>query len=696
MNKNISKILLWISRYWYPSIPVETRRLLIKLWINKVNLWINCNGMLHTIKRIKIIRLIVTRYMCGSPLLVNDMMIGVTKDGFPKVLIPFKELFDGENPEGKRFLLTCLGISRSFRYEAKPDLSSITDKFSGKFKTLPKDFINRFVNDFCLEYTKERPTPSSFFLNMKAGPQKGSALLHAHLSIQNFTGSNIWGLVSLVGLPFMEWLKSVKLSMKDNVNRSEAPLSNRRLHVVNDPEAKARVIAIFDYISQVAFNPVSEYLFETLKTIPQDRTFTQDPVIIDKKDGQRFHSLDLSSATDRFPIDLQVDLLSPIIGEYQAKGWKNLMVNEPFITPDGKSTVKYAVGQPMGARSSWAAFTLSHHLCVQYAAFQENLYPFSEYILLGDDIVIYNDAVAERYKILIKDLGVSISEAKSHVSEHTYEFAKRWIRNGIEISPIPLRGIIDQINQPKLLWQQFMDLLESGRGPKVPMISSTIALSFMREVLGIPRSKLSYYWRMFENIRFVYRNSKTFDAELTRRVMASATAMNDYILPSDPATLEKEYSRTGSGVVNGMAMSVIKKLSMYYNTYVNSYTTFVAHRGCSLEAIPPIGQHPLTYAIYNSVKSYSDMNKRLNYTLDLNKQLETVTLLDLDKLASQERTSKELIFTFHTAGSGIRNQLRTDHDLYIPKARTMQFGRSLLDIQFALARAFPNVKSESW
>jgi len=50
---------------------------------------------------------------------------------------------------------------------------------------------------------------------------------------------------------------------------------------------------------------------------------------------------------------------------------------------------------------------------------------FTNYIILGDDIVIKSTAVAESYKAMISALGVSISPMKTHVSKDTYEFAKR-------------------------------------------------------------------------------------------------------------------------------------------------------------------------------------------------------------------------------------------------------------------------------
>lgn len=92
----------------------------------------------------------------------------------------------------------------------------------------------------------------------------------------------------------------------------------------------------------------------------------------------------------------------------------------------GGGTTAYAVGQPMGAYSSWATFTLCHHLVVQYSAKQVGKPTFFKgYRILGDDIVIMDKEVAQQYRTNITILGVSISEAKSHVSTDTFEMAKR-------------------------------------------------------------------------------------------------------------------------------------------------------------------------------------------------------------------------------------------------------------------------------
>jgi hypothetical protein len=79
----------------------------------------------------------------------------------------------------------------------------------------------------------------------------------------------------------------------------------------------------------------------------------------------------------------------------------------------------------MGAYSSWATFTLTHHLVVAWAAKLSGLDNFNNYIILGDDIVINHDTVAQNYIAVMNKLGVEISLQKTHVSFNTYEFAKR-------------------------------------------------------------------------------------------------------------------------------------------------------------------------------------------------------------------------------------------------------------------------------
>jgi hypothetical protein len=197
-----------------------------------------------------------------------------------------------------------------------------------------------------------------------------------------------------------------------------------------------------------------------LKNIPMDRTFTQDPKHHFLNNNESYWSLDLSAATDRFPVHLQERLLGTMFQDSNfASAWKNLLVNREYSTPEG-NCIQYAVGQPMGAYSSWPAFTLSHHLVVWYCAKLCKIQNFDQYIILGDDIVIKNDKVAKRYQRVMKKLGVELSLNKTHVSKNTYEFAKRWFQEGKEITGLPTRGLVHNVLNPFIVYTILFDFFK--------------------------------------------------------------------------------------------------------------------------------------------------------------------------------------------------------------------------------------------
>jgi len=101
-------------------------------------------------------------------------------------------------------------------------------------------------------------------------------------------------------------------------------------------------------------------LFDILSNIPSDGTFDQlRPVRKLMEAGHKeFYSFDLSAATDRLPIDLQVQVLSYLWqDEETALLWRSLLCDRDYHLedsrfPEANGKYRYAVGQPMGALSS--------------------------------------------------------------------------------------------------------------------------------------------------------------------------------------------------------------------------------------------------------------------------------------------------------------------------------------------------------
>jgi hypothetical protein len=89
---------------------------------------------------------------------------------------------------------------------------------------------------------------------------------------------------------------------------------------------------------------------------------------------------------------------------------------------------------------------LTHHLIIRLAAVERGLFKFQDYCVLGDDVVIANKTVGEKYLQIMSGLGVGIRLQKSVVPTPGHsgaEFASRLIINEIDISPLPL-GLLFQ------------------------------------------------------------------------------------------------------------------------------------------------------------------------------------------------------------------------------------------------------------
>lgn len=231
--------------------------------------------------------------------------------------------------------------------------------------------------------------------------------------------------------------------------------ANGRLSVKIEPAGKARVFAMVDYWTQVALKPLHEWIFSVLREIPQDGTFNQiQPVkrLLKKVSPEvRIYSYDLSAATDRLPVLLQGLILVQIFGRHFAATWRALLCGRSYYLgrnharPAGLGrkgvNLRYAVGQPMGAFSSWAMLALTHHALVQFAAYRAGETKwFDLYAVLGDDVVIAGDRVAQEYRRLCEEVGLSIGIAKSLVAkDKTLEFAKKFFFRGEEVSGLPIK-----------------------------------------------------------------------------------------------------------------------------------------------------------------------------------------------------------------------------------------------------------------
>nr|WKR37717.1 putative RNA-dependent RNA polymerase [Leptosphaeria biglobosa mitovirus 1] len=431
---------------------------IVHQYLNYIDKMREKNGLAYTIKHMKVVKLHITRFICNKPLKSNSTYVSLDKDYFPSRFLYLKR-FCKTNPD---LVLTLLSYTRALTPNKKEtnarkvDISSIIDPYKGKDYTIPIWFIKDFISHYGLSLSKPVYSNADHYLSVKGSPN-GKSSMSSLWSVASHNENTLEYIRTITGEFFTEiynYYTKIVLDYNHLIDNNKKILG--KLSVVHDPELKERVIAMVDYTTQFTLKPIHNQLLNLLSKLDCDRTFTQDPFHNWQYNSENFHSLDLSAATDRFPIDLQEKLLSYIYDDKNfANSWRNLLVDRDFIFE--QKSVKYSVGQPMGAYTSWAAFTLTHHLVVHWAAKLCGLDHFNQYIILGDDIVIKNNKVANKYITIMTRLGVDISQPKTHISKDTYEFAKRWIQKGREISGLSLKGILNNFKNKHVVYMNIFN-----------------------------------------------------------------------------------------------------------------------------------------------------------------------------------------------------------------------------------------------
>lgn len=361
------------------------------------------------------------------------------------------------------FWISVCNVYRLVIMKPEYKVSTITDRFGGSLFNFVRKFWTKLTptcNVMRRTYNIRTPAPMKFkwAISGSAGPNGSPAyskFTHdIHAILKSSLSLKLFFLYR--SLPYIN-RKDAEISFSDNIKwqfknwneMSSQDPKHSRLAFLSDKGGKTRVVAIVDILTQSFLKPVHDHFSNILRIIPQDGTFDQDlqraRVLEWTKSNDFISSIDLSACTDRFPVLLQALLLwkCNALTLWQAVWWLQVIARRTFVYRDKgiPKRIRYKVGQPMGALSSWPAMALCHHALVQLSyktAYPESEDIFSEYALLGDDLVIRDRRVAEIYKDLISSLGMPWSPSKSFEGVGVAEFAKSLFRDGKNLKPFPL------------------------------------------------------------------------------------------------------------------------------------------------------------------------------------------------------------------------------------------------------------------
>jgi hypothetical protein len=224
------------------------------------------------------------------------------------------------------------------------------------------------------------------------------------------------------------------------------PLCMGRLLAIPD-KGKYRTILVGNRSVQLLTKKLADWLRGFLWRQPEVASGDQKKFsrfILDSFGKNRYMmSVDLSNATDRLSVDLQINLLTSMgVPRSFFRFLRLPFFYDPKTFGIGEGELRegrYSNGQPMGLFVSFPMFELAHWVILKFSTAVSK----AEFCICGDDVVIAcdredADTIYSRYKNLIERFGGEISSAKTVKSERFAE----------GVGAIFLKGIQKEIRIP--------------------------------------------------------------------------------------------------------------------------------------------------------------------------------------------------------------------------------------------------------
>jgi hypothetical protein len=492
----VRTLFYWMGKPKYSPAPLEGVFEVLRLWLVT-------SGFRGVVLRLKVSAIVIRKFISGEKL-TSTQSLGLRirlVNGLPKWLPrQAREAIRARNVFWIRFWLTFCDLYRSLTFPwSGPDLSTITSVpldvatiIYGQWKYFAIQFWTEFAPLKLAQANRSRSDDHlrdwlKFDLGfcLHSSSPLGRSSNSRHMDVF----ATMWETVSPVGfnlpLRILEWLSPPAadymrmfivcdgaLALDWGWDFRSVPPVFSRLHFIGESAGKVRVIAIMDYWTQFIMKPIHDFLFDVLRGHSDcDATFDQtgvlDTFIKRIPSGTPFYCYDLKSATDMIPLSLSLELLSPLFGPTLCEALRLLLVERDFqVGSEPGQNIRYSRGQPMGALGSWSMMSITHHALVRFSAFRAGLDKFVDYLVLGDDLVIANTAVADAYRDVCSQFGIPIGLPKSYSSvEGFLEFARRTYLNGVDLSPISFRDYLD--NSLAALVNRALKLFRGGFQPTI-------------------------------------------------------------------------------------------------------------------------------------------------------------------------------------------------------------------------------------
>lgn len=458
-----------------PSVVLEFSKLTDK--------WIGTNGIQWTVDRLKTLYTDLVHYRAGEPLV--GTWYAKNKIGLPKGVLSLIFLRSRDRKLGFRYS-TLLRFYTRFIHKETTE-SQIQKFLSGvsapnviipdNIKTGVVQGANYIFGKIMVQpnqpsYISYTPSPGKRvpLINGKTGPEE---LYYPHQSETiNFTKTGKY-LRSKYPEIFTQVFSGFNTMVRGNIHPDPSDIDAvGKIGLIQEPGLKLRAVANPNRIYQVALKPLGDAIYEILKNTSWDCTFDQNkafPIIQQHlQTSQPCHCIDLTGATDYFPLDLQISVLKnvfPNMNQY-IDLFEDISRSD-WIFKD--STIKWTKGQPLGLYPSFGSFALTHGLLLYYL----NDYSHDNaFFILGDDVVILNDTLAAKYIDCLKVIECPVSYSKTITSNVMAEFGGKLIFSDHVEPQLKWRQISDEnfIDIVKLLGMRSLRLLRPQQRKVVKLL----------------------------------------------------------------------------------------------------------------------------------------------------------------------------------------------------------------------------------
>jgi hypothetical protein len=435
------------TRLWVIDIPPNQRTRFSDLVIK----WVECSGEEWTIKRLKSLKVDLFRMRAGLPPLT---WVRKNRDGKWRGVLGTLFRYASLSEKNFRKVVQTLMCYTVFKH-SKVTASQVK-KFTTALRAAPpqisESFLREFSNSFRPKHFRsvDRGKDVSI-LSYRGSPSKRKPSRGFRSVPQD---SNILDDLFLFE---KEWGRQLSSSFPDLYGRVTEGLDHRpiqppwqgggvdvdpiqvfggKIAFLQEPGGKLRSVASPFLVHQLALQHFGDAVYELARILPWDCTHDQSlpiPVLQNRlREGKTVHSVDLSAATDYFPLEVQEAAMRSLFGNIPDIHLFGCLSRSQWLSPLG--TIRWRRGQPLGLYPSFAVFTVTHGMLLKFLRGKKWRKDNPSFYVLGDDVVILEDDLYHRYLETLESWSCPHSPDKSISSNQICEFAGKVI-TGESVTP---------------------------------------------------------------------------------------------------------------------------------------------------------------------------------------------------------------------------------------------------------------------